>query len=244
VPGELLLSDEPVVLGPHQGVELTVLNTGDRPIQVGSHYHLAAANPALEMDRAAATGMRLAVPAGTSVRFEPGIERMVRVVPLGGTGTVPGLRLDVPDPGPGKRWEERGGDGAASGGRWTVERSRYAKLYGPTEGDRVRLADTNLLLEVTEDRCRGPHGGDEVVFGGGKVIRESMGQARASRAEGAPDLVITGALVLDHWGVVKADVGMRDGRIVGLGKAGNPDIMDGVESALVAGHRDHRRQRG
>jgi urease subunit alpha len=97
------------------------------------------------------------------------------------------------------------------------------------------LADTNLLIEVTEDRCRGPHGGDEVVFGGGKVVRESMGQARASRADGAPDLVVTGALVLDHWGVVKADVGVRDGRIVALGKAGNPDIMDGVDPALVIG---------
>ncbi|MGH3931578.1 MAG: urease subunit beta, partial [Pseudonocardiaceae bacterium] len=219
VPGELLLANEPVELGAQLGPELMVLNTGDRPIQVGSHYHLAAANPALEMDRAAATGMRLAVPAGTSMRFEPGLERVVRIVPLGGTRTVPGLRLDVGDP-------SGAAPGAVSGGSWTVERSRYAKLYGPTEGDRVRLADTDLLVEVTEDRCRGPRGGDEVVFGGGKVIRESMGQARASRAEGAPDLVITGALVLDHWGVVKTDVGVRDGRIVGLGKAGNPDIMD------------------
>ncbi|MBO0875299.1 MAG: urease subunit alpha, partial [Pseudonocardia sp.] len=118
---------------------------------------------------------------------------------------------------------------------WNVERERYAELYGPTVGDRVRLADTDLVIEVTEDRCRGPRGGDEVVFGGGKVIRESMGQARASRAEGAPDLVITGALVLDYWGVVKADVGVRDGRIVGLGKAGNPDTMDGVAPELVIG---------
>ncbi|HEY2766280.1 MAG TPA: urease subunit beta, partial [Pseudonocardiaceae bacterium] len=222
VPGEQLLADEPVVLGPSRGRELVVLNTGDRPVQVGSHFHLAAANPALRMDRAAATGMRLAVPAGTSVRFEPGIERVVRLVPLGGTGTVPGLRLDVPDP-----CGSPPGDAPATG-RWTIERSRYAELYGPTEGDRVRLADTGLILEVTEDRCRGPHGGDEVVFGGGKVIRESMGQARTARAGGAPDLVITGALVLDHWGVVKADIGVRDGRIAGLGKAGNPDIMDGV----------------
>ena len=105
VPGELLLAADPVVLGVDAGEELHVLNTGDRPVQVGSHYHLAAANPALEMDRAAATGMRLAVPAGTSVRFEPGVERVVRVVPLGGSGTVPGLRLDVPDPGLATTWE-------------------------------------------------------------------------------------------------------------------------------------------
>ncbi len=113
-----------------------------------------------------------------------------------------------------------------------MDRRRYAALYGPTAGDRIRLADTNLLIEVTEDRCAG---GDEAVFGGGKVIRESMGQSRATRAEGTPDTIITGAVVLDHWGVVKADLGIRDGRIVALGKAGNPDTMDGVHPDLVIG---------
>jgi urease subunit alpha len=116
-----------------------------------------------------------------------------------------------------------------------LDRGRYAALYGPTVGDRVRLADTNLLIEIEEDRSAGPQPGDEVVFGGGKVIRESMGQSRATRAEGTPDTVITGAIVLDHWGVIKADVGIRDGRIVGLGKAGNPDTMDGVDPRLVIG---------
>lgn len=118
----------------------------------------------------------------------------------------------------------------------SLGRDQYALLYGPTAGDRVRLADTDLLIEVDDDLCLGPQGaGDEVVFGGGKVIRESMGQSRATRADGAPDLVITGALVLDHWGVVKADIGVRDGRIVGLGKAGNPDTMNGVHPGLVIG---------
>ncbi|GAA0421548.1 urease subunit alpha [Streptomyces luteireticuli] len=117
-----------------------------------------------------------------------------------------------------------------------LERGAYAGLYGPTTGDRVRLADTDLLIEVEEDRCGGPgHAGDEAVFGGGKVIRESMGQSRVTRAEGAPDTVITGALILDHWGIVKADVGIRDGRITGIGKAGNPDTMDGVHPDLVIG---------
>jgi urease subunit alpha len=117
-----------------------------------------------------------------------------------------------------------------------IDRARYASLLGPTVGDRIRLADTDLLIEVTEDRAMGPSGsGDEVIFGGGKVIRESMGQSLVTRAEGAPDLVITGVVVLDHWGVVKADVGVRDGRIVGIGKAGNPDTMDGVDPALVIG---------
>jgi urease subunit alpha len=116
-----------------------------------------------------------------------------------------------------------------------ISRARYAQLYGPTAGDRIRLADTDLFIEVTEDRSRGAGAGDEAVFGGGKVIRESMGQGVATRAEGAPDLVITGVVVLDHWGVVKADVGVRDGRIVALGKAGNPDTMDGVHPGLVIG---------
>jgi urease subunit alpha len=115
-----------------------------------------------------------------------------------------------------------------------IARSRYAALYGPTTGDRIRLADTNLTIEITEDRSRGS-AGDEAVFGGGKVIRESMGQSIATRAEGTPDLVITGAVILDHWGIVKADVGIRDGRIVALGKAGNPDTMDGVHPGLVIG---------
>ena len=113
-----------------------------------------------------------------------------------------------------------------------ISRERYALLYGPTAGDRIRLADTDLFIEVEQDRCGY---GDEAVFGGGKVIRESMGQSRVSRAAGSPDLVITGAVILDHWGVVKADVGVRDGRICGIGKAGNPDIMDGVDPALVIG---------
>ena len=116
-----------------------------------------------------------------------------------------------------------------------LSRARYAELYGPTTGDRIRLADTDLLIEVTEDRARGVGAGDEAVFGGGKVIRESMGQSRATRAEGTPDLVITGVVILDHWGVVKADVGIRDGRISAIGKAGNPDVMDGVHPDLVIG---------
>jgi urease subunit alpha len=117
-----------------------------------------------------------------------------------------------------------------------LSRVQYARLYGPTAGDRIRLADTALVIEVERDLAGGPGlAGDEAVFGGGKVIRESMGQGRATRAEGAPDLVITGAVVLDHTGVFKADIGVRTGRIVALGKAGNPDVMDGVHPDLVIG---------
>ncbi|MFF4506827.1 urease subunit alpha [Streptomyces sp. NPDC001401] len=117
-----------------------------------------------------------------------------------------------------------------------ISRAAYADLFGPTTGDRIRLADTDLIVEIEEDRSGGPSlAGDEAVFGGGKVIRESMGQSRATRAEGTPDTVITGAVIIDHWGIVKADVGIRDGRITGIGKAGNPDTMDGVHPDLVIG---------
>ncbi|KGI68396.1 urease subunit alpha [Mycolicibacterium rufum] len=118
----------------------------------------------------------------------------------------------------------------------SLSRARYAALYGPTTGDRIRLADTDLFVEITEDRSGGPGlAGDEAVFGGGKVLRESMGQSRATRADGAPDTVITGAVILDYWGIIKADIGIRDGRIVAIGKAGNPDIMSGVHPDLVVG---------
>ena len=117
-----------------------------------------------------------------------------------------------------------------------LSRERYAQLYGPTAGDRIRLADTDLFIEITEDLSGGPgRAGDEAVFGGGKVLRESMGQGKTIRAEGSPDTVITGVVILDHWGIIKADIAIRGGRITGIGKAGNPDIMPGVSTDLVVG---------
>jgi len=113
-----------------------------------------------------------------------------------------------------------------------IARRTYADLYGPTIGDRVRLGDTGLLIEIEKDFGRY---GEEVVFGGGKVIRDGQGQSQTSRASGAPDLVITNAVVLDHWGIVKADVGVRDGRIAAIGKAGNADIQDDVTPGLEIG---------
>ena len=111
-----------------------------------------------------------------------------------------------------------------------IDRGRYAALYGPTTGDRVRLADTDLVVQVEQDRTVY---GDEVKFGGGKTIRDGMGQS--ATAVDVPDLVITNALIVDHWGIVKADVGIKDGVIRAIGKAGNPDIMDGVDPLLVIG---------
>ncbi|NOK63279.1 MAG: urease subunit alpha [Chloroflexi bacterium AL-W] len=113
-----------------------------------------------------------------------------------------------------------------------ISRKAYAGLYGPTTGDRLRLGDTNLVLEIEKDYTVY---GDEVVFGGGKVIRDGQGQSQLTRDSGTPDLVITNATIVDHWGVVKADVGVRDGRIVAIGKAGNPDVQEGVTAGLEIG---------
>src|ERR1700740_2950152 len=111
-----------------------------------------------------------------------------------------------------------------------ITRSAYADMFGPTVGDRVRLADTDLVIEVEKDFTVY---GEEVKFGGGKVIRDGMGQSQRTNKQGAVDTVITNALILDHWGIVKADVGLKEGRIAAIGKAGNPDIQSNV--AIVIG---------
>ena len=113
-----------------------------------------------------------------------------------------------------------------------ISRGAYAEMFGPTTGDRVRLADTDLIVEVEKDFTTY---GEEVKFGGGKVIRDGMGQSQRARGEGAVDTVITNALIVDHWGIVKADIGIKDGRIAGIGKAGNPDIQPGVDIVIGPG---------
>jgi urease subunit alpha len=113
----------------------------------------------------------------------------------------------------------------------TISRQAYAEMYGPTVGDRVRLADTELFIQVEEDRTIY---GDEVKFGGGKVIRDGMGQSQQPSAH-VMDVVITNALILDHWGVIKADIGIKNGRIAGIGKAGNPDVQPGVDIVIGPG---------
>jgi len=116
-----------------------------------------------------------------------------------------------------------------------IPRRTYADLYGPTKGDRIRLADTDLIIEIEKDFT---HYGDEITFGGGKVIRDGMGQSSTALREaqsGALDLVITNAVILDHWGIVKGDIGIKNGRIVKVGKAGNPDTMEDVDPELVVG---------
>src|SRR5580693_1471695 len=113
-----------------------------------------------------------------------------------------------------------------------LHRAAYADMFGPTTGDRVRLADTELFIEIEKDFTTY---GEEVKFGGGKVIRDGMGQSQATNKEGAADTVITNALIVDHWGIVKADVGIKGDRIAAIGKAGNPDIQPGVTIVIGPG---------
>ena len=118
----------------------------------------------------------------------------------------------------------------------TIGRRAYAEIFGPTVGDRVRLADTDLLIEVEADYTLRAGGyGEEVKFGGGKTIRDGMAQSQRMRSEGAVDTVMTNALILDHWGIVKADIGLKGGRIVAIGKAGNPDVQPGVDIIIGPG---------
>lgn len=114
-----------------------------------------------------------------------------------------------------------------------VDRKQYANILGPTTGDKVRLGDTNLIIEIEDDFG---HYGDESIFGGGKTVRDGMGQNSTKlRTEGVLDLCITRAIIIDHWGIVKADIGIKDGKIVGIGKAGNPDTMDGITEGMIIG---------
>src|SRR5206468_9188461 len=115
-----------------------------------------------------------------------------------------------------------------------IDRRAYADLYGPTTGDRVRLGDTGLVLEVERDHSSASYG-DECKFGGGKVLREGMGQAAGVGADQALDTVITNALIVDYTGIYKADIGIKNGLISGIGKAGNPDVMAGVTKGMIVG---------
>jgi len=194
-----------------------------------------------------AHGYRLDIPAGTSVRFEPGDTKTVTLVQIGGNQVIKGGNniasghiadvsvaqsiveklqkggfLHVPEP---------VGD-AAHIDFATMDRQSYATMFGPTTGDLVRLGATNLWIKVEKDFTKY---GDECSFGGGKTLREGMGQAGGRSDTETLDTVITNALIVDWSGIYKADIGIKNGIIVGIGKAGNPDVMDGVDEKLVVG---------
>ncbi|KAI8823709.1 urease [Fimicolochytrium jonesii] len=225
-------------------VALTVTNNGDRPVQVGSHYHFIEVNPQMSFDRALAYGKRLNIPAGTAVRFEPGESKTVVLVEIGGkkiisggnslaTGLVDTLRIpEILQNLTAKGFAHVTQRALPEPPVCEMDRARYVDAYGPTTGDRVRLGDTNLFITVERDHTVY---GDECVFGGGKAIREGMGQATGVRDEDALDLVITNALVVDYTGIYKADIGVKNGLIAGIGKAGNPDVQANVTPGMIIG---------
>ncbi|XP_054717682.1 urease subunit alpha-like [Uloborus diversus] len=226
-------------------IAIQVTSMCDRPIQVGSHYHFIETNKQLVFDRALSYGMRLDIPAGNAVRFEPGESKQVTLVEIGGNKIVyggnslcdgaineknlPKVMKKVQEQGFGNIQQEIYFEPKCS----RIPRFLYAKNYGPTVGDRVRLGDTCLIIEVEKDFTIY---GDECKFGGGKVLREGMGQAAMRLSAEVLDTVITNCLILDCvQGIVKADVGIKGNRIYGIGKAGNPDVMDGVSDGMIVG---------
>ena len=249
-PGDVVAHDDAALDVPlnvdRPAVLLKVTNTGDRPIQVGSHYHFIETNGLLSFDRAQSLGLRLNVPAGTAVRFEPGESKEVPLVPIAGNRIVRGGNNIVDGPVDAPDALEKAMARVAAGGflhvaaatplpkapPLAIPRAKYAAMYGPTVGDQVRLGDTNLWIAVEKDLCVY---GDECKFGGGKTLREGMGQQCGVDASVSLDTVITNALIVDYTGIYKADVGIKDGMIAGIGKAGNPDVMEGVTPGMVVG---------
>ncbi|KAJ3389324.1 hypothetical protein HDU84_008871 [Entophlyctis sp. JEL0112] len=239
-PGAVVVAaaGEPIVLNSGRPrVSVKVTNTGDRPVQVGSHYHFIETNKELNFDRIAAYGKRLDIPAGTAIRFEPGDTKIVSLVPIAGNKVIRGGNNIASGP---VDFSQSNIDSIvrrldAFGFKHTplefplaplpaciMSRRRYADAFGPTVGDRIRLAESSLWIEIEKDYTVY---GDEAVFGGGKVIREGMGQQVGASQESALDLVITNA----------ADIGIKNGFISGIGKAGNPDVMENVSPGLVIG---------
>ncbi|KAK9108432.1 hypothetical protein Syun_024443 [Stephania yunnanensis] len=317
VPGEIIISKQNSI-SPNIGrkaVVIIVRNIGDRPIQVGSHYHFIETNPRLVFDRKRAYGMRLNIPAGTAVRFEQsldigtimmlvslallrgvrtdlctdmnfdtvshflgtiemfcalrnsqgqfslyglifkdGVERdskSVSLVSIGGNKVVRGGNGLVNGPvddsslekvmetvqarGFGHAEEENVWEGVTGENNMatqTIPNEVYASLYGPTTKDMIRLGDTDLFAEIEKDFA--VHG-DECVFGGGKTIRDGMGQATGYLSSDCLDTVITNAVIIDYTGIYKGDIGIKNCLIVNIGKAGNPDVMDDVKSDMIVG---------
>ena len=225
---------------------LHVTNTSDRPIQVGSHYHFIECNPYLCFDRKLAYGRRLNITAGTAVRFEPSESKVVSLVPIGGKKLIQGGNAlcnstegvdvgnppsDIMDKIIALGFQHKEQSTVQSGPVATLLHEVYVHSFRPTIGDLIRLGDTNLVLCVEKDLITSNGYGDEVKFGGGKVIRDGMGQC--SLVKGV-DTVITNALIVDYTGIYKADLGIDNGFISGIGKAGNPDSQDDV--TIVVGN--------
>ncbi|XP_035210623.1 urease-like isoform X1 [Stegodyphus dumicola] len=239
--------DEPVIYinKGKKRTALEVVSVCDRPIQIGSHYNFIEANKHLVFDRAQSYGMRLDIPAGNAVRFEPGEVRQVTLVEIGGNKIVRGgnglcdglihncnlrnVMQKIADQHFGNKVQEF----QLAAKPCNISRYIYAKNYGPTVGDKVRLGDTSLVIEIEKDFTEY---GNECKFGGGKVLRDGLGQAAQKKSCDVLDTVITNCVTVDAMqGIVKADVGIKDGKIAAIGKAGNPDVMDRITPGMIVG---------
>ncbi|EON98322.1 putative urease protein [Phaeoacremonium minimum UCRPA7] len=246
-PGAVVVVKGTVVLNEgRKRVKLKVTSKGDRPIQVGSHYHFIETNPQLEFDRIKAYGYRLDIAAGTSVRFEPGDTKTVTLVEIGGNKVIRGgnniasgvvdlsrandIVARLQQAGFAHAPEPAGDLGHIDA--FSMDRAAYKTMFGPTTGDLVRLGKTDLWIKVEKDFTTF---GDECKFGGGKTLREGMGQMSGCSDADSLDMVVTNALIVDWTGIYKADIGVKNGMIVGIGKAGNPDVMDGVTPGMIVG---------
>ncbi|KAI0990497.1 hypothetical protein GJ496_006056 [Pomphorhynchus laevis] len=251
VPGNIILKDqEPIELNADSSSTgfLVVTNIGDTCITVGSHYHLIETNKALQFDRAAAFGMRLNIPAGDQISFFPGETKEVPIVQIGGQKIIRGGNLicdgivednllkktlrNIKK----KGFSHRKDESNSSDDRCAIThlpRELYVQIYGPTTGDKIYLGDTCLTIEIERDLTSY---GDESVYGVGKVIREGMGQMANARNDTALDMVLTGAVIMDPiLGIIKADIGIRDGLIQNIGKSGNTHTMSSVSTGLIIG---------
>ncbi|CAM8976205.1 unnamed protein product [Rhodiola kirilowii] len=261
IPGDIKFASGNITLNlGRKAVTIRVTNSGDRPIQVGSHYHFIEVNPYLHFDRRRAYGMRLNILAGTATRFEPGETKTVTLVEIGGKKVIRGgngivdgpvnethvtevmERLHARNFGHSHDADARSANSVFLPMKVSLEeiyifttvvsREAYSNIYGPTTGDKIRLGDTDLYAEIETDFSVY---GDECIFGGGKVIRDGMGQASGYGPDACLDTVITNAVIIDFCGIFKADIGIKDGFVVSLGKAGNPDIMNGVSPNMIIG---------
>ncbi|XP_038703938.1 urease-like [Tripterygium wilfordii] len=252
IPGQIIFQKREIVLNPRRkAVILKVANHGDRPVQVGSHYHFIEVNPFLVFDRRKSYGMRLNIPAGTATRFEPGETKSVVLVSIGGNRVIRGGNGMADGPvndarcttvieavnrtvfkNPEEADAREGVCGEDSAFTTTMSPETYASIYGPSKGDKIRLGDTDLYAEIEKDFAVY---GDESVFGGGKVIRDGMGQSSGRLPADSLDTVITNAVIIDYSGIYKADIGIKGDLIVGLGKSGTPDVMEGVNLDMIIG---------
>lgn len=236
-----------IILNPGRPrVTLTVTNKGTRAAYIGSHFHFMETNPDLEFDREKAYGYHLDIPAGEFLCFEPGHSQPVTLVQIGGSKVIQGGSGHAKGPFDPSRSAEILQQLQEAGYRHlpeettekneaepcSVDRAQYASSYGPTTGDLVRLASTDLWIKIEKDYTVY---GDECTVGCGKTLRDGMGAASGRADSECLDLAIINAVIIDWTGIFKADIGVKDGSIVAIGKAGNPATMDGVSENMVVG---------